>query len=67
MIGGKNEVYKFCKPIFESFGIKEGYDLVGENGAGKTTFFNSTFTSLKKFFMSSCSTTPVPYRPASAA
>ena len=34
MIGGKKEVYKFCKPIFDSFGIKEGYDLVGEGGAG---------------------------------
>lgn len=34
MIGGKREVYKFCKPIFDSLGIDEGYDLVGDGGAG---------------------------------
>jgi len=32
MIGGKKEVYEFCKPLFESFGLKEGYNLVGEAG-----------------------------------
>ncbi|MBR9690259.1 decarboxylating 6-phosphogluconate dehydrogenase [Candidatus Woesearchaeota archaeon] len=34
MIGGEASVYKYVKPIFDSFGIKEGYDLVGPGGAG---------------------------------
>ncbi len=34
MIGGKEEVYKYCKPIFESFGLAEGYALVGKGGSG---------------------------------
>ncbi len=32
MIGGRREVYEYAKPIFDSFGIAEGYDLVGEEG-----------------------------------
>ncbi len=32
MIGGSKDTYEYCKPIFDSFGIKEGYDLVGEKG-----------------------------------
>jgi len=32
MIGGKKETYNYCKAIFDSFGIKEGYNLVGEKG-----------------------------------
>ena len=34
MIGGEKSVYKYCKPIFDSFGLKEGYDLVGPEGSG---------------------------------
>jgi 6-phosphogluconate dehydrogenase len=35
MIGGRREAYEYCKPIFDSFGLAEGYDLVGEQaGAG---------------------------------
>ncbi len=34
MIGGKKETYEFAKPIFDSFGISEGYGLVGKGGAG---------------------------------
>jgi len=34
MIGGKQEVYDFCLPVFESFGIDEGYGLVGGPGSG---------------------------------
>lgn len=35
MIGGKRETYEFCKVVFDSFGIEEGYDLVGEEaGSG---------------------------------
>ncbi|MFH1590604.1 MAG: phosphogluconate dehydrogenase (NAD(+)-dependent, decarboxylating) [archaeon] len=34
MIGGSQDVYAFCKPIFDSFGFSEGYDLVGGGGAG---------------------------------
>jgi len=34
MIGGEQEIYDFTKPIFDSFGIKGGYKLVGAGGAG---------------------------------
>lgn len=34
MIGGKKEVYDFCLPVFESFGLAEGFDLVGKQGSG---------------------------------
>jgi len=34
MIGGDTETYEYCKPIFDSFGIEEGYDLVGGPGSG---------------------------------
>jgi len=34
MIGGELDVYAYCKPIFESFGRKGGYDLVGPGGSG---------------------------------
>nr|VFJ62978.1 MAG: 6-phosphogluconate dehydrogenase [Candidatus Kentron sp. FW]VFJ68199.1 MAG: 6-phosphogluconate dehydrogenase [Candidatus Kentron sp. FW] len=34
MIGGKEEIYKHCLPIFESFGIPGGFDLVGDHGSG---------------------------------
>ncbi len=34
MIGGKKETYDFVKILFDSFGFKEGYDLVGMGGAG---------------------------------
>ena len=34
MIGGKEDTYEFVRPIFESFGIEEGYGLVGAPGAG---------------------------------
>ncbi len=34
MIGGEKETYEFAKPIFDSFGFKEGYDLVGKGGSG---------------------------------
>ena len=34
MIGGDESTYEFCLPIFESFGIKEGFALLGEGGSG---------------------------------
>lgn len=34
MIGGKEETYNYCKEIFESFGINEGFGLVGAGGSG---------------------------------
>lgn len=34
MIGGKQKTFEYCKPIFASFGYENGYDLVGEGGAG---------------------------------
>lgn len=34
MIGGEQSTYDYCKSIFDSFGIAEGYDLVGPGGAG---------------------------------
>ena len=34
MVGGKKETFEFCKPLFESFGHEEGFDLVGEGGSG---------------------------------
>jgi len=34
MIGGKKETYNYCKPIFTSFGIPEGFNLVGDKGSG---------------------------------
>jgi 6-phosphogluconate dehydrogenase len=34
MIGGQKDTYEYCKPIFASFGLKEGYNLVGPGGAG---------------------------------
>ena len=34
MIGGEKETYKFCLPLFESCGSKEGFELVGKPGAG---------------------------------
>jgi len=32
MIGGKKSTYEYCEVIYESFGYKEGYALVGEAG-----------------------------------
>ncbi|RME30917.1 decarboxylating 6-phosphogluconate dehydrogenase [Candidatus Woesearchaeota archaeon] len=34
MIGGGEEVFSFCKPIFESIGFPDGWGLVGKGGAG---------------------------------
>ncbi|MBL6991277.1 MAG: decarboxylating 6-phosphogluconate dehydrogenase [Bacteriovoracaceae bacterium] len=34
MVGGKQEVFDYLAPIFNSFGITEGVDLVGGQGAG---------------------------------
>jgi len=34
MIGGEKETYEYCKRIFDSFGLKEGFDLVGKGGSG---------------------------------
>ena len=34
MIGGEQEIYTFTKPLFDSFGYPNGYDLVGEGGSG---------------------------------
>ena len=34
MVGGEEKTYEYCKPIFDSFGIDEGYDIVGKGGAG---------------------------------
>ncbi|MBU1615791.1 NADP-dependent phosphogluconate dehydrogenase [bacterium] len=34
MIGGKEEIYNFCRPVFESVGREEGFDRVGGPGAG---------------------------------
>lgn len=34
MIGGKKEIYGYCKFIFDSFGREEGYSLVGGPGTG---------------------------------
>lgn len=34
MVGGKQEVYDFVKPILDTFGFEEGYNLVGPGGAG---------------------------------
>nr|VFJ74571.1 MAG: 6-phosphogluconate dehydrogenase (decarboxylating) [Candidatus Kentron sp. FW] len=34
MIGGDEKIYKHCLPIFESFGIPGGFDLVGDHGSG---------------------------------
>jgi len=32
MIGGDKKTYDFCLPVFESFGYKNGFNLVGEIG-----------------------------------
>ena len=34
MVGGEEEVYERCRPIFDALGIDEGYDLVGGPAAG---------------------------------
>jgi 6-phosphogluconate dehydrogenase len=34
MVGGEKNDYEYVLPLFKSFGIKEGFDLVGPNGAG---------------------------------
>jgi len=34
MIGGNQETWDFCRPLFESFGLSEGFGLVGGPGAG---------------------------------
>ncbi|MCP6719363.1 MAG: NAD(P)-binding domain-containing protein, partial [Patescibacteria group bacterium] len=34
MIGGEKQTYKFCKPIFEILGRKDGFDFVGVPGTG---------------------------------
>tara|TARA_Y100000310_G_scaffold341111_1_gene439192 strand:- start:113 stop:1018 length:906 start_codon:yes stop_codon:yes gene_type:complete len=34
MVGGSKEVWDHCKAIFWSFGMPDGYDLVGSGGAG---------------------------------
>lgn len=34
MIGGQKKTFQFCRPYFDALCIKEGYDLVGEGGAG---------------------------------
>lgn len=34
MIGGDKDTYDYVKPILDSFGIENGYDLVGVGGSG---------------------------------
>jgi 6-phosphogluconate dehydrogenase len=34
MVGGPQDIYDYCEPIFESFGQAEGYGRVGGPGAG---------------------------------
>ena len=34
MIGGEQKTYDFVKPLFESFGYTNGFDLVGKGGSG---------------------------------
>ena len=34
MIGGDEDVFEYCKIIFETLGIKNGYGRVGDGGAG---------------------------------
>ncbi len=34
MVGGAQDTYDYCEPIFESFGHAEGYGRVGGSGAG---------------------------------
>jgi 6-phosphogluconate dehydrogenase len=34
MIGGEQSTYDFTKPLFDSFGYPNGYNLVGEGGSG---------------------------------
>jgi 6-phosphogluconate dehydrogenase len=34
MIGGETETWELVKDIFHTFGVEEGYDLVGPGGAG---------------------------------
>lgn len=34
MVGGREDTWNYCRPIFDSFGIESGYDLVGDGGSG---------------------------------
>ncbi len=34
MVGGKKDIYEHCLPVLQSFGIEEGYSLVGGPGSG---------------------------------